>query len=72
MKQEKTFIDDSVSILSHEEDANDEEVEDDGEDDHDPGDDAPGLPTHRIVVSLLLLLSVNLNGNCYKNARLYW
>ncbi len=60
----QTFIDNRVCILSDKEDADDEEVKNDGEDDHDPGDDAPGLPAHGVVVRLLLLFKYNFSVIC--------
>lgn len=50
-----TFVDDRVGVLSDQEDADDQEVEDDGHDHEDPGHDPPGFPALGIVLGLLFL-----------------
>ena len=54
-KTKLTLIRDRSQVPLDNEDANEDEVEEDGEGEHDPGEDGPRVPRPRLVILLLLL-----------------
>ena len=59
---ELTLIRDRSQVPLDNEDANEDEVEEDGEGEHDPGEDSPRVPRPRLVILLLLLYDGVLRG----------